>query len=730
GINGADPVPGNNAASDTDTLDATPDLVVTKDDGAATRAAGDQFDYTIVVRNVGHQAATGVTVVDTLPDELTAVSCPATPVSCVIDADLGTVTWSVGDLNGGAALAIPAAASSITLTLTVVVDSTLASAITDFTNTVRADDDGANGIDPTPLDNEASDTDLLVAVPDLQIVKSDGVTAPVPGDELTYEIVVTNAGTQAATSVTVNDVLPPGVTFVSCTPVCDSSLLPTLTWTNLVEDAAGSPADPSAFDALGQATLVVTVSVDSPALAGVDDLDNVADVADDAVNGVDPTPGNNITHDVDLLDAAPDLTIAKSDGVPSVVGGQTVTYDIRFGNEGTQDATGVVITDVLPDGVTFVSCSDSCVSTGAPTIVWNVGDLDVGEVHTYQLTVDIDAPVAIPTRHFVNNVSIADDGTNGPDLDPSDNDGIDDDTTGIDLAVTKTDGVTAVVPGTAVSYIITVTNNGPTTIQSFTLRETLPASLLGVTLTPSVGSYDSTTQAWSGLGDFAEGESVTLTVSGIVNPAATGTLTNTVVVTPPVSAPDTDLANNTAVDVDDLTPTAVLLIDKQLTTDLERGQQAVYTIAVRNNGPSVATRVSVTDVLPDALTYVSGAGTGWTCSSLASIGAEDRPVCDLVAPLPVGESRSVELTVTVTGDFGTRIINEATVSSAISVASSSVLSDTAEADVAPAPAPPAAPPVPLPRTGASPLPMLRAAAFLIALGVLIVMGGRRRRIVR
>ena len=729
GVNGTDPVPANNAASDVDTLVATPDLVVTKDDGATTRDAGDQFDYSILVRNVGHQAATGVTVVDTLPDELTAVSCPATPVSCAIDSTLGTVTWNVGALNGGAALATPAAASSITLTLTVVVDSTLSSAITDFTNAVRADDDGANGVDPTPLDNESSDTNVLVAIPDLQIVKSDGVTAPEPGDVLVYEIVVTNAGTQAATAVTVTDTLPPGVTFVSCAPVCDSSLLPTLTWTSLVEDVAGSPADPSAFDALGQATLVVTVSVDSPALAGIDDLDNVADVTDDAANGLDPTPGNNVTHDVDGLDAAPDLAVTKSDGVPSVVGGQTVTYDIQFGNHGTQDATGVVIADVLPAGVTFVSCSDSCVSTGAPTIVWNIGDLDVGEVHTYQLTVDIDAPVAAPTRHFVNNVSIADDGTNGPDLDPTDNDGTDDDTTGIDLAVTKTDGVTTVVPGTAVSYTITVTNNGPTTIQSFTLEDTLPTALQGVSFTPSVGTYAATTHIWTGFGNFAEGESLTLTVTGTANPAATGTLTNSVVVTPPANAPDTNPANNTAVDVDDLAPASVMMIDKQLTTNLVRGEQATYSISVHNNGPSFATSVSVTDALPDSLTYVSGAGTGWTCSSTASVGIDGDAVCDLGAPLPAGESRSLELIVTVTGDFSTSVVNQATVSSAISVASSSVLSDTAQGDIAPAPAePPTTPALPLPRTGASPMPLLRAAALLMALGVLIVVGARRRRV--
>ena len=64
--------------------------------------------------------------------------------------------------------------------------------------------------------------------------------------------------------------------------------------------------------------------------------------------------------------------MTKSDGVQSAVAGQTLTYAIQFRNNGNQNATGVAVTDTLPAGVTFLSCSNACDSTNAPVIVWNV----------------------------------------------------------------------------------------------------------------------------------------------------------------------------------------------------------------------------------------------------------------------------------------------------------------------------------------------------------------------
>ena len=723
GNNGADAVPTNNTDDDLDTLAADPVLTISKDDGAASHAAGDTFDYTIVVANAGAQDTTDVTVTDIVPSPLTPVSCPATPVRCTISGD--TVTWELGDLPGG-----DVEASRRTLTLTVKVDDVLLDGVDEVTNTASVTDRPADDDDPvTAVDDDDSTLD---AAPDLVIGKDDGVVDARPGDTLTYTISVENAGDQAATAVVVTDTLPPGTTFVSCTLGCDSSLPGTLTWTDLQETTPGTLVDPAGFDAGGSAEITVVVTVDAPAASGIDVVRNVVDVIDvGESNGGDPTDGDpgepeddNTDVDTDVLDAVPDLAITKDDGELSVVGGDEITYAITFTNRGTQAASGVTVTDSLPAGVTFLSCTDACVADGAPTVVWNVGDLAVGDERTYQLTVRIDDPVAATTRHYVNSVVIADDLANGPDPTPADNTSLDDDTTGIDLAVTKTDGLTTVVPGQGVTYTITVSNNGPTTIQTFELEETLPAALADVTFTPSEGAYDPTSQVWTGFGDFTEGETLTLEVSGRVDAAAVGTLTNRVEVTPPTIAPETNPADNVATDIDELTPQSGLTIDKRLTSAMVRGERATFVIDITNTGPSVATGIVVTDTPPPSLVFVGASPGGYSCSPSGS----SPVVCNLAEPLLVGESRTLELTFDVVGDFGASVTNVADVASLALGGARMTAEDSAAGSIAPAPAPPAPPAaVPLPQTGTSPLMALSWGGFATLLGLILVLGVRRRR---
>ncbi len=56
-----DPTPGNNTATDTDTVSLVADLAVTKTDGSATYTPGNAITYTIVVSNNGPSAVTGAT---------------------------------------------------------------------------------------------------------------------------------------------------------------------------------------------------------------------------------------------------------------------------------------------------------------------------------------------------------------------------------------------------------------------------------------------------------------------------------------------------------------------------------------------------------------------------------------------------------------------------------------------------------------------------------------------
>ena len=81
-------------------------------------------------------------------------------------------------------------------------------------------------------------------------------------------------------------------------------------------------------------------------------------------------------------------------------------------------------------------------------------------------------------------------------------------------------------------------------------------------------------------------------VSGACSPAATSTRRALTVNTP-------DLA-----------------IDKSHTGDFTVGTNGVYTITVTNSGTcSTSGTITVTDTLPDGLSFVSGTGSGWSCSA-------------------------------------------------------------------------------------------------------------------
>ncbi len=69
-----DPTPGNDSATDSDTLTPEADVSVSKSDSADPVDAGSALTYTIGVLNNGPSDADAVTVVDTLPAGVTFVS--------------------------------------------------------------------------------------------------------------------------------------------------------------------------------------------------------------------------------------------------------------------------------------------------------------------------------------------------------------------------------------------------------------------------------------------------------------------------------------------------------------------------------------------------------------------------------------------------------------------------------------------------------------------------------
>src|SRR5262249_19040064 len=155
-----------------------------------------------------------------------------------------------------------------------------------------------------------------------------------------------------------------------------------------------------------------------------------------------------------------------------------------------------------------------------------------------------------------------------------------------DLAITKTNGVTSVVPGTSTTYIIVVRNAGPSTAVDQAVTDDFPADITSVIWT-AVASAGSSVAAASGTGDILTtvtllpGGTVTFTAVAQISSAATGTLTNpaTVAVPPGDNTPE----DNSATDIDSLTPLTGMSITKDDgQTTAVPGTSTTYTITVGN----------------------------------------------------------------------------------------------------------------------------------------------------
>ncbi|MDC8012782.1 DUF11 domain-containing protein [Tahibacter soli] len=597
----SDPVPGNNSATDSDTLNANADLAITKTNGVTTATPGGSVTYTITASNAGPSNAAGATVADTFPASET---CTWTCVG----AGGGTCTAS-GSGNINDTVNLPSS-GSVTYTASCTIS---ASATGTLTNTATVAAPG--GVtDPTPGNNSATDSDTLSASADLSITKTDGVTTATPGGSVTYTITASNAGPSNATGATVADTFPASET---CTWTCVGAGGGTCT-----ASGSGNITDTVNLPSAGSVTYTASCTISATATGT---LTNTATVA--APAGVtDPTPGNNSATDSDTLSASADLSITKTDGVTSATPGGSVTYTITASNAGPSNATGATVADTFPATET---CTWTCVGAGGGTCTasgsGNINDT-VNLPSSGSVTYTASCTVSAAATGSLTNTATVSAPAGVTDPTPANNSATDVDALGAsaDLSITKTDGVTSATPGGSVTYTITASNAGPSNATGATVADTFPAT---ETCTwTCVGAGGGTCTA-SGSGNIADtvnlpnAGSVTYTASCSISASAAGTLTNTATVTAPGSVTDTNPANNSATDSDTLGASADLSITKtDGVTTATPGGSVTYTITASNAGPSDATGATVADTFPASLTCTwtcVGAG-GGTCTASGS----------------------------------------------------------------------------------------------------------------
>ena len=385
------------------TVDAGADpinLSVTKSvsDARPAAGAGATVKYTITVTNSGAGAASGVVVNDLLPAGTSYNAASASQGSY----SSGSGNWNVGGLAGSGGSATLEITANITGNQG---DKPLNCAMVTATNqhgTAQADPNSDPGAISNPREDDEACTEIeIIGTIDLELAKSviGDLTEASLGDQITYSITVANVDVVDATGVTVEDLLPNGVSFSSVESVTQGSY-------NSNDGVWTVGNIPSGT--VARLRIVVQVT----ALSGV--VTNCAQVLStdqknlethdwDSVPG-DMVGNNAVDDDEDCASftaksgggGSPtkiDLEVDKS--VNTVRGtnmDDLVTYTITVTNsdraEAVIDASNIVVEDLLPAGVEFVSSSNG--NYDPVTGEWVIEKLAAGASITLTIVVKID----------------------------------------------------------------------------------------------------------------------------------------------------------------------------------------------------------------------------------------------------------------------------------------------------------------------------------------------------
>jgi fimbrial isopeptide formation D2 family protein len=361
------------------------------------------------------------------------------------------------------------------------------------------------------------------------------------------------------------------------------------------------------------------------------DGDKVVATSDGTALFVDVTKGSDIT--CTITNAAIDVGIGKTydDEDGRVEPGDIVEFELTVSiNTGT--ATHVVVTDTLPEGLSYLPYGDDDQDvTNIPpttidgqTLTWDLGTLDDDLVITYLASVDADAEGSL------ENMACLDADQNPAQICTATELLVQD----VDIA--KTNSTTgAVIPGTSVDFALEFdVANGP--VGSLTIVDQLPAgiSVVDESTISDGGHYDAATNSitWT-LSDVADGK--LLTYDAVVSATATaGAYTNVATITEgPCQGDDCESDSTVTVRVpglvvDKAASTETITISGPNSALVATPSVVTWTLSYTlTSGP--VTNAVITDAIPTGFTFLDAANGGtfaggtvtWNLGTLSASGS-------------------------------------------------------------------------------------------------------------
>ena len=522
---------------------------------------GDNVEYVIEIVNNGPGIATDIIATDNLPEGLKFINANV-PGGWTLSISNNKITINGEKLANGEKVLITIIAKA-------------AKSNTTLINNIKVN---GTGFDSNISNNNDSETIKITPLVDLAITKVVDNANPLFDSIITYTITVVNNGPDKSFNVTVGDLLPDGVKFISSNGQYNPD---TGVW--FVGD----------LDANESVTLKIVVQVIK--VGNITNNVNVTGTGHDT----------NLTNNNDSVSVSvPDcviLDISKVANSTVIVAGENVGYTVVINNYGPSVANDVVLKDVYNVKELFgLQYSLNGKDWFNYNEAINLGNIDVGASVTVYFRAKVNASVRGDVLNIVNIITSVDDARGNF----TDNETVNviANTT---LVVIKDAEIKELNPGDTVHFIVTVIAGGSSDSLNVNLNDILDNKLLDINSAKySInGGILSDFNGNIYLGNMLTGTTVTVDIWAKVLDIADRDIFNLVNVTS-----DEHPEGNTS-NVSVHVRIVDLAVDKLVNNSVPKYLDMIeYTIVVVNNGPDKSFNVTVGDLLPDGVKFISSNG--------------------------------------------------------------------------------------------------------------------------